>query len=249
MLMNAKDRVWWPGIRQSLHQKYESCKECALYRVSQQRPTNEASFKNLFENYYPNNLLQADFAEYQNQDFLVIVCVQSGFGKVFKTRNKTTLEAVKAIRTWVGMYGRPQRLRVDAGPAFREGFIEELKKLGIDVTHTSAYSPQSNSHAERFVRTLKTVLKKCEGGISQLEIDEFILACNAQVQRAGQASSLDRFFRKSILTQIPNSLNTNFCWRDSMDARSKLREERVLKPQKGNKRLYREGENITKSSD
>ena len=39
MLMNAKDRVWWPGIRQSLHQKYETCKECALYRVSQQRPT------------------------------------------------------------------------------------------------------------------------------------------------------------------------------------------------------------------
>ena len=108
MLMNAKDRVWWPGIRQSLHQKYETCKECALYRVSQQRPTNEASFKNLFENFYPNNLLQADFAEYQNQDFLVIVCVQSGFGKVFKTRNKTTSEAIKAIRTWVGMYGRPK---------------------------------------------------------------------------------------------------------------------------------------------
>ena len=93
MLMNAKDRVWWPGIRQSLHQKYETCKECALYRVSQQRPTNEASFKNLFENYYPNNLLQADFAEYQNQDFLVIVCVQSGFGKVFKTRDR----AVQAL--------------------------------------------------------------------------------------------------------------------------------------------------------
>ena len=30
-----------------------------------------------------------------------------------------------------------------------------------------------------------------------------------------------------------------------MDARSKLREERVLKPQKGNKRLYREGEQVT----
>ena len=116
--------------------------------------------------------------------------------------------------------------------------------MGIKVTHTSAYSPQSNSHAERFVRTLKNILKKCGSNISQLELDEYILACNAQVQRVGQASSLDRFFGKSILTQIPNSLNTNFNWRESMDARQLLREERVNKPQKGNKRLYKEGKSV-----
>ena len=194
MLANAKDRVWWPGIRQALHQRYDTCKDCALFRVSQQRPANEVSFRDLFDNYFPNTLLQADFAEFQNQDYLILVCVQSGFGKVFKTKNKTTSEAVKAVRAWVGMYGRPQRLRVDAGPAFRECFIEELKKMGIAVSHTSAYSPQSNSHAERFVRTLKNLLRKCGGGMSQLELDEFILASNAQVQKAGQASSLDRFF-------------------------------------------------------
>ena len=130
MLLNAKDRVWWPGIRQSLHQKYESCKECALHRVSQMRPSNEASFKDLFDNYYPNTHLHADFAQYGDQDFLVIVCMLSGFGKVFKTKNKTTSEAIKAIRTWVGMYGRPKRLRVDAGPAFREGFITKTCHSG-----------------------------------------------------------------------------------------------------------------------
>jgi hypothetical protein len=47
MLMNAKDRVWWPGIRASLHSKYNSCKECSLFRISQQRPTNEVSQKGL----------------------------------------------------------------------------------------------------------------------------------------------------------------------------------------------------------
>ena len=140
------------------------------------RPSNEASFLTLFQNYYPNTFLQCDFAEYQGKDFLVVVCQQSGFGKVFKTRNKTSSEAIKAIRNWVSMYGRPTQLRVDAGPAFREGFIEELRKMGIKVTHTSAYSPQSNSHAERFVRTLKNILKKCGSNISQLELDEYILA-------------------------------------------------------------------------
>ena len=45
MLMNAKDRVWWPGIRAALHQKYSECKECSLFRISQTRPSNECSFK------------------------------------------------------------------------------------------------------------------------------------------------------------------------------------------------------------
>ena len=131
MLRNGKDRIWWPGIRQALHLKYEKCKECALFRISQQRPPNECSFKDLFENFFPNSLLQADFAEYQGQDYLILVDIQSGYGRVFKTKNKTTSEAVKGVRAWVSTYGRFQQLRVDAGPAFRESFIEELKKLGI----------------------------------------------------------------------------------------------------------------------
>ena len=216
-----------------------------MFRISQTRPSNECSFRDLFQNFYPNTILQTDFAEFQGQNFMVIVDIQSGYGRVFKTRNKTTSAAVTAVRQWVNMYGRPTQIRCDAGPAYREGFIADMKKLGISVSHSSAYSPQSNSHAERFVRTLKTLLRKCGAGISQLELDELILCSNSQIQKAGQASSLDRFFGKSILTQIPNSLNQNFNWKDSMDARQRLREERVQKPQKGTKNLYQIGDEVT----
>ena len=161
------------------------------------------------------------------------------------TRNKTTSAAVTAIKQWVNMYGRPKQIRCDAGPAYRDQFIADMKTMGILVSHSSAYSPMSNSHAERFVRSLKTLLRKCGSGISQLELDELILCVNSQVQKAGQASSLDRFFGKSILTQIPNSLNMNFNWKSSMDARQRLREERVLKPEKGNKNLYQVGQKVT----
>merc|ERR1711905_4521 len=54
MLLNAKDRVWWPGIRAALHKKYSECKECSMFRISQTRPSNECSFKDLFQNFYPN---------------------------------------------------------------------------------------------------------------------------------------------------------------------------------------------------
>ena len=216
-----------------------------MFRISQTRPSNECSFKNLFDNYYPNTILQTDFCEFQGQNFMVVVDIQSGYGRVFKTRNKTTQAAVTAIKQWVNMYGRPNQIRCDAGPSYRDGFISEMKKIGISVSHSSAYSPMSNSHAERFVRTLKTLLRKCGSGISQLELDELILAANSQIQTAGQSSSLDRFFGRSILTQIPNSLNPNYNWRESMDQRQKLREKRVEKPQRGNKNIYQVGQKVT----
>ena len=107
--------MWWPGIRAALHKKYSECKECSLFRISQTRPSNECSFKDLFQNFYPNTILQTDFAEYQGQNYMVIVDIQSGYGRVFKTRNKTTAEAVRAVRQWINMYGRPTQIRCDAG--------------------------------------------------------------------------------------------------------------------------------------
>ena len=118
--------------------------------------------------------------EFDGSDYMVIVSTLTGFGRVYKTRNKGTDEAIKTMRVWIAQFGRPISLRVDSGPGFRDRFGEELKKLGVMVQHSSAYSPQSNSHAERFVRTVKGILKKC-GHLSQLELDEYILAANAQV--------------------------------------------------------------------
>ena len=121
---------------------------------------------------------------------MVVVCTLTGFGKAFKTKNKGTQEAVKVMRNLIAQWGRPLELTVDSGPAYREKFCEELLKMGVKVRHSSAYSPQCNSHAERFVRTVKGVLRKC-GNVSQLELDEYVIACNAQVQVHNQGRSTD----------------------------------------------------------
>ena len=113
---------------------------------------------------------------------------------------------------------------MDAGSAYRERFCEELLKLGVKVRHSSAYSAQSNSHAERFVRTVKGILKKC-GNVSQLELDEYIIACNAQVQVHNQGSALDRFMGRSVMTQIPNSFDASFSWAEAIRARGKEERE------------------------
>ena len=107
MLACTKGRVYWPAMRQQLHELYNNCQECSLHKISKSRPPNECSQNNLFENYYPNSFLQADFLEFSGQDYMTMVDTLTGYGRVFITKNKTTEEALKVVRGWTALYGRP----------------------------------------------------------------------------------------------------------------------------------------------
>ena len=91
--------------------------------------------------------------------------------------------------------------------------------------------------AEHFVRSTKNLLQK-NGRMTQLELDELILCVNAQVQPEGQASAIDRFLGRSILTAIPNSLDSTYDWRESIKWRAQLRERRVQKKLQRRNKLF-----------
>ena len=150
----------------------------------------------------------------------------TGYGRVFICRGKTTEEALRVVRQWTALYGRCLEIRTDSGPAFRSGFAEGLKGMGIKLNHSSAYSPQSNSHAERFVRSCKNILQKNQR-LNQLQLDEFMLSVNSQVQPEGQCSAADRFLGRSVISYIPNSFNNTFVW---LEAIRKRAERRVRRP-------------------
>ena len=109
--------------------------------------------------------------------------------------------------------------------------------MGIKVNRSSAYSPQSNSHAERLVRSCKNILQKHQK-LSELQLDEMMLAVNPQVQTEGQCSAVDRFLGRSIINYIPNSFDNTFDWREAIKSRAEVRKKRVLKPQRGCKQTF-----------
>ena len=174
---------------------------------------------------------------------MTVVCTLTGYGRVFACKDKSTNEAVKIIRQWVALYGRCLEVRSDSGPGFRETFKEELEKMGIKLNHSSCYSPQSNSHAERFVRTCKEIMQKNKN-LSQLELDEYMLCINSQIQPEGQFSAVDRFLGRSVMNFIPNSFNDQFVWEDAIKARSQAREKRVARKQRGCKESFQPGQPV-----
>ena len=115
--------------------------------------------------------------------------------------------------------------------------------MGINLNHSSAYSPQSNSHAERFVRSCKEILQKNKH-LSQLQLDEVMLCINSQVQPEGQHSAVDRFLGRSVISLISNSFNDQFVWQDAIKARAEVRERRVNRPSRGCKEAFSPGQPV-----
>ena len=95
----------------------------------------EVSYENLFEHFLPGQQVQCDFAAFGGQDYHLIADEISRFLKVTKTSNKSTKEALRAIREWGSIFGVSYRVKADNGPSYRDEFRAECKNLGIEGLH------------------------------------------------------------------------------------------------------------------
>ena len=163
MIRQTKGKICWPKLRSDLKKTYEQCPECTENRISHAQKDNEIYYGNIFNNFYPNQLLEVDFAQKGCKDYIVVACALRGFLKVYEVRNKGSAEAILKLREWGTCFGLPYQVKCDFCPVFRETFEHGMKELGISVIHSSAYNSQSNGLVEHGVRSLKHILKRSEG--------------------------------------------------------------------------------------
>ena len=78
-----------------------------VHRISRMSPKTEVDYSDIFLNYFPGQMLEMDFLQYNGEDFISIVDVLTGFITCFKTKNKSSLEAIRCVREWVARWGRP----------------------------------------------------------------------------------------------------------------------------------------------
>ena len=84
MLNQTKNKIFWPKMREELQKFYETCEACIVHRNSRPQNSNEISMGNLFDNFFPNQHVQIDFAEKASDNYLVMAEVMSGFFQIYK---------------------------------------------------------------------------------------------------------------------------------------------------------------------
>ena len=157
---------WWPSLRSDVLSYVRSCGACQRNKGATQRPFGEAQ---------PLHVPEYQWKEI-SMDFIThLPPTRSGFTSIFvvvdrltkmvhflPTYDKSTAEETAALfrdRVFV-LHGMPQVIVSDRDAKFTSAFWQELHKLlGVKLTMSTAYHPQTDGQTERMNRILEDMLR------------------------------------------------------------------------------------------
>ena len=152
----AKAVMFWPGMGQQIENSVEKCAICLKHRNQQQKEP-------LLQHPVPERPWQkvgSDILTYHNVDYLLVVDYYSKYPEIVAIEDKTAGTIVAKMKAIFARHGIPEELMSDNMPYASKEFHQFAKEWNIRLTTSSPLYPQSNGQSERFVQTMKRILKK-----------------------------------------------------------------------------------------
>ena len=116
----ARERFFWPGIQEDLHNLYKACQACKRESASKPNTKRYNTVPRDLLEMAPAEEISTDFMSYGSQDILVIKDRQTGYIAAKLCKDKTTKSAVEGLKLFFYSYGFANCVRSDGGPCFRD---------------------------------------------------------------------------------------------------------------------------------
>ena len=167
MFQQLSKNYYWPNMRNTIKQVYDSCKRCKQANVRRRQLISEFEKRSLQDLAAPRQSYGFDFygiGGKQPGNILVIVdlCTREVTLRYAKNRDQKTVANI-IIENIIFQKGVPLTFRSDNAPELVEGVVKELNTyLGISHVKTGGYNPRGNSICERVNATIGAMLRKCD---------------------------------------------------------------------------------------
>ncbi|KAL2086105.1 hypothetical protein ACEWY4_017164 [Coilia grayii] len=160
-----RDRYWWPGMARDVQRYVAGCAECAMAKTPRQLPAGKLLPLPVPQR--PWSHLGIDYvtdlpSSNHHTCILVVVDRFSKSCKLIPLKSVPTApETAEAVFTHVFRhFGIPEDVVSDRGPQFISRFWRAfLGRLGVAVSLTSGYHPQTNGQTERKIQEIGRFLR------------------------------------------------------------------------------------------
>lgn len=164
VLSQLQQRYFWPNMSTDIQAYISSCIACESRKIDSHkkwaplRPSDPTCFP--FERIAMDILTLPQSRGYTK--VLVVVDYFSKWPEAFPIRSKDAKTVAEILLNDVYCrWGIPSYLHSDMGREFTNSLLHTQSRiLGIQQTHTLAYSPKADGQAERQIRTLSDMLSK-----------------------------------------------------------------------------------------
>lgn len=104
------------------------------------------------------------FPESRPNEYKYVLTIQDSLTKYLEAcpmQSQTSIEIIQALSdTWLFRFGPPRLILSDRGAAFMSEIMNQLcESMQIDLTHTTAFHPESNGSLERTHAVIKDYLR------------------------------------------------------------------------------------------
>lgn len=159
--------LFWVGMSTDISSTVESCATCERYQQANQK--HEIMSHEIPT--LPFEIVGSDMFHFQGDEYLLIADSYSGFFDFVQLKEPTTKAVVMQLKRWFATHGVPRKLITDNGPQYASTeFARFAKEWCFDHTTSSPHYPKSNGLSERFVRTAKNILKRCDNDGSDVQL-------------------------------------------------------------------------------
>jgi hypothetical protein len=156
---------WWPSIGRDVRSFCDSCSTCQATKTSNERP--QGLLHSLPIPVKPWSSIGMDFVGpfpmVDNLDYIwVILCRLTSLVHLIPLRTTTTAAELAPIfmSQVVRLHGLPETIVSDRDPKFTSQFWSETHRLlGVKLSKSTAFHPQSNGASERMIRKISQILR------------------------------------------------------------------------------------------
>lgn len=202
----ARNLVWWPGIDNEIESMIRQCVTCQVNLKCTNTKKTEAVWPK------PDKVwdrIHIDFFDFDSSKYLILADAFSGWIECWKMTSTNAKAVIARLSEAFATFSLPGLIVSDNGPPFASTEIADFcRNNGIKLVHSPPYHPQSNSHAERAVGTIKNAFRQCGPQVSLSKILFYV----RMTPRACGQSPFEIVFRRAPNTRLsalaPKNTNT-----------------------------------------